>query len=294
MRKKRPRLVAAEFVVLGFIVYCVARLALLPRLRADETRWFAFPSLAIVLSLLAAIALKAWRHRKTFRPRDALRDLRIWWPLLAMVASYPLVPAIIDGSGEADADFWLSRIDAALFLGHDPLLLAERLIHPALSEWMAFCYTSYGLLFILTAALFLLPSDERPARWFVTAASLTLAVGYVGYTLVPAVGPLFWQKNFTRGLDFQYMSELKAMLHDRPRIARDCFPSLHTAVTLMILYGTRRWLRRAFWLMLPIAATIPVACVYMRHHYVIDVVAGAALAWAVIAALRPLERARAA
>jgi membrane-associated phospholipid phosphatase len=36
--------------------------------------------------------------------------------------------------------------------------------------------------------------------------------------------------------------------------------------------------RKLFWAILPIVASMPFACVYLRYHYVIDVIAGLALA----------------
>ena len=65
---------------------------------------------------------------------------------------------------------------------------------------------------------------------------------------------------------------------DRTRITYDCFPSFHTAGALLLSWGCWRHARKVFWLTLPMVASIPFACVYLRYHYVIDVVAGIALA----------------
>jgi membrane-associated phospholipid phosphatase len=59
---------------------------------------------------------------------------------------------------------------------------------------------------------------------------------------------------------------------------RDCFPSLHTAITVIVTtfaYKYRRWM---FWFFLPVNIGIIMATIYLRYHYVIDVFAGLALA----------------
>jgi membrane-associated phospholipid phosphatase len=284
----RPRILAPEWVVAAFLAYCVVRLVALGALVGTETRWLVFPSGQILLSFLAALMIKtARRHRRRIEPRRLAaaiaQDVRIWWPLLALIACYPLVPLIIEKSPGFAGDGWLARLDSGLFFGHDPLLLAEQAIWWPLSELLAACYSVYGFLFVATAALLLLKENDGPARWLVLATTATLALGYVGYSLVPAVGPLY-TTTFHVPIELRYMSELKNAVHDSRRIARDCFPSLHTAVTLILLEAARRWLRTAFWIMLPVAALIPPACVYLRYHYVSDVIAGGLLAAAAVIA----------
>jgi membrane-associated phospholipid phosphatase len=43
------------------------------------------------------------------------------------------------------------------------------------------------------------------------------------------------------------------------------------------LWATQRHARKLFWTLSPIVLSIPIACVYLRYHYVIDVLAGIAL-----------------
>jgi membrane-associated phospholipid phosphatase len=66
-------------------------------------------------------------------------------------------------------------------------------------------------------------------------------------------------------------------------VARDCFPSLHTAHTTVALAYARRFHRVAFLAFLPIALGLYVSTVYLRMHYVVDVAAGFATAALAIA-----------
>lgn len=209
--------------------------------------------------------------------REALRVLggaaRDWLALVLTIYAY----ASTESSGAlfADADDALKHVDRVLFFGHDPNLLLERVISPALSEWMAGCYVFY--LFLFPIALGVVYAIDAPRfRWFAFSVALTLALGYVGYSLVPARGPVF-TTHFDVSLDLYYLQPVKEQLMDRMRVPRDCFPSLHTAASLTLLRGTYKSAPRLAVVLAPIVLTIPIACVYLRYHYVVDVLAGIAV-----------------
>jgi membrane-associated phospholipid phosphatase len=208
---------------------------------------------------------------------DVLRD---WAPPLALVYCYLALGPIISQRLFPDRDASLAAIDRLLFFGRDPTKLCERLIWPPLSEWLSGCYVFYGPLYPLVLGCLFAQRERAPFREAAFALSVVLAVGYVGYAMVPAVGPLFLEK-FERSVELYYTGWLKAQLMDRTRVPRDCFPSLHTAVSLTLLWVTSRHLPRLAWVLAPIVLSIPFACVYLRYHYVTDVIAGVLLFGAV-------------
>jgi membrane-associated phospholipid phosphatase len=204
---------------------------------------------------------------------DVLRD---WLPPLALIYGYFALGPVINQRLFPDRDATLAHIDSVLFLGRDPSKLCERILWAPLSEWLSGCYVFYGPLYPLVLGSLFAKRDRAPFREAAFALSLVLAVGYVGYAMVPAVGPLFVEK-FDRSIDLYYTGWIKAQLMDRTRVPRDCFPSLHTAASLTLLWECRRHLPRLAWVLAPIVLSIPLACVYLRYHYVIDIVAGLAL-----------------
>jgi len=71
-------------------------------------------------------------------------------------------------------------------------------------------------------------------------------------------------------------------------------PSLHAGISFLIaLYAVQRLLSPWRWLLLVYPLLMSVALVYFAEHYVIDIVAGAALAWAVLVVADRWERRRA-
>jgi hypothetical protein len=208
--------------------------------------------------------------------RATLRSLREWVPLLALIYFYSLMSKVIGRGVFGDQDAALGAIDRALFFGHDPRVLCEAIISRPLSEWLSACYVFYLPLLPLVMAVVFAKRDPAPFRELSFALTLTFAIGYITYTFVPAQGPLFVD-HFAVNLDAYVGASLRAQLIDRSRVPRDCFPSLHTAISLTLLWGAFRHSRRLFWMLAPIVLSIPFACVYLRYHYVIDILAGVAL-----------------
>ena len=145
-----------------------------------------------------------------------------------------------------------------------------------MSDWMALCYTIYGLYAVIVIAVLFFRKDQRAVRKAAFLLSTAFAVGYVGYTLFPALGPMYTQE-FAFDLHFQYLDSIKTQFMDVPRINRDCFPSLHTCITFLLTWISWKEIRPLFWVFLPVTLTMPFACVYLRYHYVADVLAGTLL-----------------
>ncbi|MBX5481411.1 MAG: inositol phosphorylceramide synthase [Myxococcaceae bacterium] len=259
--------------------------ALAAGLRAIWWLWrrFALAGLPLVLVWLAAgihVKQHGGLNARVFLAESAKgigRAVRDWAPLLTLLFSYGILGAVLDRPESEDKDALLSAIDRALFFGHDPVLALQAIINRPLSEWLTFAYTFYGPIFPLCFGLFYFREDPRAFRELTFAICFALAVGFFCYTIVPAQGPVFTQ-HFTVDLGDYYSRWMKENLMDRLRVPRDCFPSLHTATTLIFLLEARRHAKRLFWFLLPIVASIPFACVYLRYHYVIDVIVGVPLA----------------
>ena len=113
------------------------------------------------------------------------------------------------------------------------------------------------------------------------SVTLGFYLGYIGYMLVPTVGPRYYMAElFTVDVKgtTMFSDTMYKMLNELESTRRDCFPSLHTAITVIVTtyaYKYRRWL---FWFFLPVTIGIILATIYLRYHYVIDVIAGLLLA----------------
>jgi len=207
------------------------------------------------------------------------RTVREFSPLWACMLVYEtlhdltpiLRPHVVDGR--------LIAIDHAV-LGVDVgRWLTDHIGSPALTEVLVLCYFSYGLATPLYAAYLYLTGRTVPFRDLSLAITITAFLGYLGYLAVPAIGPYLFQTDvYPDRLPQWGHNPLLATINGLKGQARDCFPSLHTAMTTVLLALMWRDARRFFWAYLPVALGLYLATLYLRVHYAVDVAAGFGLA----------------
>jgi membrane-associated phospholipid phosphatase len=148
-------------------------------------------------------------------------------------------------------------------------------------------YASYYLLPVGSAlALWVQRRSEEFDR-FVFALATALVSSYAAYFIAPAAGPRIPDALAQAELGGGALSAaLRSFLRAAERNQLDAFPSGHTAVSIVFLAQAWTLFPR---LRVPFAAAVGAiifSTVYLSLHYVVDVVAGAALALVVLALLR--------
>lgn len=232
----------------------------------------------VINAFLIIIVLAAFASRKGF---TLLKVVRNWIPVVIVLMAYENLGNLVRFINPHDADPVLKRIDEFIFLGVNPTLWLEQWIRPWFSEIMHSCYTSYYPFLPIIGFVLYVSSDYYRFRDVMVSITLGFYLGYIGYLLVPAVGPRFYMADmFT--LDVKGMTMLsdrvREMINMLESTRRDCFPSLHTGITVIVTAYAWKYKRWLFWCFLPVTIGIIMATVYLRYHYVIDVFAGLALA----------------
>jgi membrane-associated phospholipid phosphatase len=218
--------------------------------------------------------------------------VRSWYPVVLVPLIYKELEYLIPRLHPRDYDRELAAIDHAIFGAHLTIWL-ERVTHPALTEIFQLSYITYYFLPVILGAVLWRRREFDRFQFLLFVVVLGFYLSYLGYIAVPAIGPRFLladQQTFPlKGLLF--FDFIRTTLDRAEGITRDCFPSGHTALTLLVLYYSYRFHRLTFWALLVPGSLLIISTVYLRYHYVIDVFAGALLALAVIAAAKPLYRA---
>lgn len=175
-----------------------------------------------------------------------------------------------------DRDSWLIMIDRMLFFGHDPLKLLEPLVTPSGVRFFIQIYISMFILPFVTMIIFLHQGKLRAFRDTILSLVLGLVIAYPGYLIFPGIGPQYTLRHeFVRPV-----FNITAMLqYGVERLPRDVFPSVHTAVSVIVLIliwrYTPSWLYRIVFTVWTLS--IVFSTVYLRLHYVIDVIGGIGL-----------------
>jgi membrane-associated phospholipid phosphatase len=177
-------------------------------------------------------------------------------------------------------------VDAAVWL--------DRFATPLITRAMVICYLSYFFAPAILAAMIYWSGRRQLFRDCLVSLSVVTFLGFSGYLIVPAVGPFVFQRelfpNRLPGHGLQITELVISTLDQMRGFARDCFPSMHTAHTTVVLAFAWRFSRRVFFAYLPMALGLYVSTMYLRMHYAVDVAAGFTVAAVAVWSGPRLER----
>ena len=224
------------------------------------------------------------RPATTEGPWDFVRPfweiIRDWFPFLIILLMYYTL------WGDAtllmvttDRDQALMAIDQRVF-GFQASIVLQRFVSPRLTTWMTFAYF-YHLINIPLVALYIYVWCGRPRfREMMSGIMVVSFFGLMGYLLVPAIGPIYTLRDqYTVPLHQSlFMLNREVDFMDFARIRRDVFPSLHVAISFVAWLYAYRNSKKLFWILSPLILSLWVSTIYLRYHYLIDVVAGLILA----------------
>lgn len=244
--------------------------------------------------LVAAALLAALASGLRLAPRSrVIRGLREVLPFLACILIYTNLHDTIGFVNPRDVHHMLDALDRTLF-GVQPCVWAERFITPARTELMQFFYMSFIWIAPSPSLILLARRRWREFRAVTLGTVVCFFVGYALYLAFPAAPPrLVLVYDFSRSLEgyTRVFSSLSAQAFALlPVDSRAAFPSLHAAVSLVVLVFSWRHLRPWFWMVLPFVLGLWVSTIYLRHHYTVDLLAGWALVPFALALAPRLDR----
>ena len=244
------------------------------------------------LLALAGLLLLGWLLARTGAqagPLGWLRDAAIPAMVLPVfLLLQPIIeaahPARLDGALSALEARWLDGVPAAWFglLGRPAWLVDVAYL----------AYFSFYLLPVGVAVAARLRRGGEALERVVFPVVLCFHLSFLGYFLWPASGP-----RVVPALEDAILGggaaarAVRAFLRAAEATTLDAFPSGHTAVSLVAARQGARIFPRARAALWGWAAAIVFATVYVSAHYVVDVLAGVALAALVVVLAAPVGRA---
>ncbi len=239
---------------------------------------------------LAAIALIALLAIRAQEERNGIsRFVHTWYPIPGIFFMFKEVYILIQSMGLTDWDTFLIACDRAIFRG-DPTVWMARYSSPALTELLQIAYVSYYVLMIGLGVEVYRSRDRERFAFTVFAITYGFALSYLGYLLFPAVGPRFTLHDFSaldRELPGLLLTEpLRALINSGESIPanaaqpvlsaqRDAFPSGHTQMALIVMALGHRYRVRSRWVLTFFGTLLIISTVYLRYHYVTDLLGGA-------------------
>jgi len=217
-----------------------------------------------------------------------LKAIHNWYPVLTIFLVFKEMYIIIQSLARPDWDPLLIVIDHALFGAHPTVWLGAH-ASPAVTEILQIAYVSYYFIMLTVGIETFRDPDRGKFSYVLFLIVYGFFLSYLGYVAFPAIGPRFTLHDFS-----QLNKELPGVwvtnaLRDfinagesiPPNVAnaavyaqRDAFPSGHTEMTLISLYLAFHYRLKSRWVLLVFGSLLIISTVYLRYHYLIDVVGG--------------------
>lgn len=281
IRKLLAAFAPADVVTFGFLSF-LTTLNLLFFTRVPE--WWFLVLVNLAVSALIAFLSYSAEHRET----PLMIGFHRWYLYPVVLLIFKELYFMIRPIHPIDYDGLLITADRWLF-GTDPTVWLARFAHPALTEILQIAYWSYYLLFIIVGVEIYrrhtLKSFDKAGFLIVYGFYLS----YLGYFLLPAIGPRFTLHDFSTidqelpGLllavplrDFINAAESipAGVPNPAETVQRDVFPSGHTQLSLICVYLAFHFKLRSRWIVTVFASLLILGTVYLRYHYAVDVLAG--------------------
>jgi len=218
-----------------------------------------------------------------------LRVIRDWHPLLLFPLLYKEVELLARGIGDWRLTAAIPAWESALFGGQPSLYLSERLAFVPLSEYLHFCYLSYVIVVPSVAAYWYVSGRRAAFGELLLLLSTVMLGSYLFFIVLPVDSPYYLSQRLGPPLSGHFFFDLVHQVSARGGARGGAFPSAHVSGAVVVSLVAWRHQPRLTYLLVPITASVMIATVYGRFHYVLDALAGAGLAIAVVVAYRYLS-----
>lgn len=231
-------------------------------------------TLALILEALLSVGVYgALVFALGKREGVAFRRIRLVLAYLFTFWFYSGVKKMTPALGLPIQDDTLRGIDEFLFT-EMPALSIQAWSSHWWTEIFSGCYLTYHIYLhcVLGWALW----NGKTLEKLGNSLFVAFGIGFVGYLLVPAVGPAAAFPNlFNEQAEGYLIAKLNRFVVAQGSSTYDVFPSLHGLITATLLFFDFREHRLRFWVMLVPCVGLVVSTLYLRYHYAIDLLAGA-------------------
>lgn len=276
------KLNATDLVVITFYLFLTA-LNLIYNSRVHEWPVLILINFAVISFVVSVAVLDDSGRRKFWY------QVHYWYLAPLIFLTFKELYLMIKPIRLFDYDYILINADRFI-LGTDPTKFLMKIANPFLTEVLQIAYGSFYLLPIILGVNLMMQKRLTALDFSVFSVVYGFILSYYGYFLLPAIGPRFtlhdfnnlnnelpglFLTNFLREVVNAGESIPAGTLNPASIVQRDVFPSGHTEMTLIVMYLSYKLKVKSRYFLIPIGTLLIIATVYMRYHYVIDLIGGA-------------------
>lgn len=269
------------YTLIMLIIYTILAIIFYARL-ADFWTLISMNLLLIAVVFAVAIMGEKFKEIKSFLLFRRMYFVPVIFLIYSQIQHYiPFFnPYLYDGT--------LIKWDHFIF-GVNPTEILHKISNPYFTEYFQFSYMMYFVMPVVQGVDLHLSGRDKDLSFFSRMIVFAFYLSYLLYFFMPAIGPRFTLHNFAStslelpGLwlteTFRYIVNTgggipPGSLDPAAVVNRDCMPSGHTMITLVNMYMGFKLKTRFRWVILVVGSSLVFATIYLRYHYVVDVIAG--------------------
>ena len=256
--------------------------------------WYLFIPLNVILIYAIWKIVSVYEHKiETNNINEAdekslLKVLRYWYGVAAILIIFKQVYFIIFSLNLPDWDILFIKMDYSIF-GVNPTQWIYKFENPFLTEFLQIIYSYYYPMIVVFGLELYLRHRYKEFKYSIFIIFFSFYFSYVLYMIFPANGPRFHLHDFatisTELPGIFFTDYLRAFLNfgeSIPRgvhnpqdyVQRDVMPSLHIITAFLIMYLSGKFRLKSFYLYVPYLILMAIATIYLRYHYVVDIIGG--------------------
>ena len=217
-----------------------------------------------------------WYEESTYLLRD-------WVPFVLVVFIYENMHDVAGQVMAFDIAGYLQEWDVMVF-GIEPTLWAQKIYSPLLTDIMSFSYALYFAQPLFIMFLLSVWKKRYEIRHMALCLTVCLILGFLGYVFLPCSPPRYFMEHMytdpVRLHGLFLFDWLQGTWDGLSVISGGAFPSLHvglSAAALIYAFKFRnmnRTCKIVWYAYIPLVTSLWFSTVYLRHHWILDIVAG--------------------
>jgi membrane-associated phospholipid phosphatase len=208
------------------------------------------------------------------KPGKTFQVIRQFWVLPLLGYFYGETDYLNNLLFKENLDSFFANFEFRLFAVQAADVFSEIIPFNWFAELMYLGYFSYYLLIIGIPVLTFIKLGPAKSEQIVFIIVNSFFLYYLFFILIPVAGPQFYFANSLANLPggylFGYLVRSVQAVGEAPTGA---FPSSHVSICLMLLWFTAKNLTKWTVLVIPITVLLLFSTVYIKAHYLIDVLA---------------------
>jgi len=284
--KLRDILLGADWYFLGMIAIYTIILAVF-HTQIPNAGMFFMQNVFLSITIISIATLGKYKAGNIFVNIHRYYHLPIIYVIFMQVFVY------ISIVNPHDYDITLASWDRAIF-GGNPTEFLQNISTPALTEFLQIAYVLFYFHAFAQSIELNIRGLYEEAESVTRKIVFGFLLSYVMYFFMPAIGPRFsvheygsifsdlpglWVTDALRTIIDTGDGFRDKTMDAALQLHRNCMPSGHTMMTLMNMILAFRYRSKLRWVFFVMGLSLMFATVYLRYHYVVDVLAGIILAF---------------